>query len=117
MIDMAWQHLTQAVATATDPATIASLDALVSTIAVGLLVVLTLALVGAALRMICGPGYADRFIALDMLTGLAVAACALTAVTSGRREFLDVGLGLALIAFLATIAFAAFLEKKERSSS
>ena len=51
------------------------------------------------------------------VTGLAVAACALTAVMTGRREFLDVGLGLALIAFLATIAFAAFLEKKEGSPS
>jgi multicomponent Na+:H+ antiporter subunit F len=78
-----------------------------------LLIVLTLALVGAAVRMIIGPGYADRFVALDMLTGVAVAACALTTVTTGRREFLDVGLGIALIAFLATIAFAAFLEKKE----
>jgi multicomponent Na+:H+ antiporter subunit F len=46
-----------------------------------------------------------------------VAACALTAVVTERREFLDVGLGLALIAFVATIAFAAFLEKKERNSS
>jgi multicomponent Na+:H+ antiporter subunit F len=100
-----------------DLALIASLDAMVSTVALGLLAVLTLALVGAAGRMILGPGHADRFIALDMLTGIAVAACALTAVTTGRREFLDVGLGLALIAFLATIAFAAFLEKKEQSPS
>jgi multicomponent Na+:H+ antiporter subunit F len=100
-----------------DATLIASLDALISTLAVGLLAVLTLALVGAAFRMILGPGYADRFVALDMLTGLAVAACALTAVTTGRREFLDVGLGLALVAFLATIAFAAFLERKERTPS
>lgn len=82
-----------------------------------LLIILTLALVGAAIRMIIGPGYADRFVALDMLTGVAVAACALTTVTTGRREFLDVGLGIALIAFLATIAFAAFLEKKETDVS
>jgi multicomponent Na+:H+ antiporter subunit F len=100
-----------------DATLIASLDAMVSTLAVGLLAVLTLALVGAAFRMILGPGYADRFVALDMLAGLAVAACALTAVTTGRREFLDVGLGLALVAFLATIAFAAFLERKERTPS
>ncbi len=100
-----------------DATFVASLDAMVSTLAVVLLAVLTLALVGAAFRMVLGPGYADRFVALDMLTGLAVAACALTAVTTGRREFLDVGLGLALVAFLATIAFAAFLERKERTPS
>ena len=117
MMDTMPASLTGALTAVTDPGTLASLDAMVSSIAVVLLAILTLALAGAALRMILGPGYADRFIALDMLTGLAVAACALTAVTTGRREFLDVGLGLALIAFLATIAFAAFLERKERSSS
>lgn len=87
-----------------------------STLSFILLILLTLALVGAAVRMIIGPGYADRFVALDMLTGIAVAACALTTVTTGRREFLDVGLGIALIAFLATLAFAAFLEKKGRDA-
>jgi multicomponent Na+:H+ antiporter subunit F len=87
-----------------------------ATMSLILLIILTLALVGAAVRMIIGPGYADRFVALDMLTGIAVAACALTTVTTGRREYLDVGLGIAVIAFLATIAFAAFLEKKERDA-
>ncbi len=91
-----------------------SVDAFVTGTAVFLLVILVIALVGAAVRMIVGPGYADRFIALDMLTGLAVAACALTAAVTLRREFLDVGLGVALIAFLATVALASFLEKKER---
>jgi multicomponent Na+:H+ antiporter subunit F len=91
-----------------------SVDAFVTGAAVFLLVILVIALVGAAVRMIVGPGYADRFIALDMLTGLAVAACALTAAVTLRREFLDVGLGVALIAFLATVALASFLEKKER---
>jgi multicomponent Na+:H+ antiporter subunit F len=96
---------------------IENIDAAVTTVAIALTVVLALAIAGSAFRMIVGPGYADRFVALDMLTGVAVAACALTAVVTERREFLDVGLGLALIAFVATIAFAAFLEKKERNSS
>ena len=96
---------------------IETLDAAVTTVALALTVVLALAIAATAFRMIVGPGYADRFIALDMLTGIAVAACGLTAVVTGRREFLDVGLGLALIAFVATIAFAAFLEKKERETS
>ena len=54
---------------------VATLDGMVTSVALILLLVLTLALVGAAFRMIVGPGHADRFIALDMLTGLAVAAC------------------------------------------
>ena len=75
--------------------------------------ILALALIATAWRLILGPGYADRFIALDMLTGLAVAAAALVAVATDRREFLDVALGLALIGFIATVALAAFLEKKK----
>lgn len=78
--------------------------------------VLVILIIGAfaltALRLMKGPGYADRFVAIDMLTGLAVSACALTALTTGRDEFLDVAFALALIAFVATAAFAAFLERK-----
>jgi len=65
-----------------------------------------------AIRLVKGPTYADRFVAIDMLTGLGVAACALTALATGRDEFLDVAFALALIAFVATAAFAAFLERK-----
>ena len=77
-----------------------------------LIIVLMIAFAITAFRLVFGPGYADRFVALDMLTGIAVAATALTAVVTGRNEFLDVGLGLALIGFVGTVALAAFLEKK-----
>ena len=63
-------------------------------------------------RMVRGPGFADRFIAVDMLTGIAIAIAALTASLSARREFLDVTVGVALISFVATCAFAAFLERR-----
>lgn len=66
----------------------------------------------AAYRMIKGPGYADRFVALDMLTAVAVAFSALTALATGRSAFLDIGLVIALINFVSTCAFAAFLERK-----
>lgn len=84
-------------------------------LAAGLAVVLAIALVLAAWRMVRGPSLADRFIALDMLTALAVGFAALTAVATGRGEFLDIGLGLALINFVATAAFAALLERKRDS--
>ena len=66
----------------------------------------------AAYRTIKGPGYADRFVALDMLTAVAVAFSALTALATGRSAFLDIGLVIALINFVSTCAFAAFLERK-----
>ncbi len=75
-----------------------------------ILVIIAVALT--SYRLIKGPSYADRFVAIDMLTGLVIAACALTALATGRDEFLDVAFALSLIAFVATAAFAAFLERK-----
>lgn len=86
--------------------------ALIDPAVTALVVLVVIALGVTAFRLLTGPGYADRFIALDMMTALAVAACALTALATGRGEFLDVAFGLALIAFVATAAFAAFLERK-----
>ncbi|MEM1288153.1 MAG: monovalent cation/H+ antiporter complex subunit F [Pseudomonadota bacterium] len=77
-----------------------------------LMIVVVGAVALAAYRLIKGPSYADRFVSIDMMTGLLVAACALTALATGRDEFLDVAFALALIAFVATAAFAAFLEGK-----
>ena len=83
-----------------------------STVAVVLIGVLVVPLALAAYRMIRGPGYADRFVALDMLTAVVVSMGALTAVATGRGAFLDIGLGAALINFVSTCAFATFLERK-----
>jgi len=83
-----------------------------SAVASALIAVLALALALAAYRMLRGPGYADRFVALDMLTAVVVALAALTALATGRGAFLDVALGVALINFASTCAFAAFLERK-----
>jgi len=77
-----------------------------------LIAVLALGLGLAAFRMLRGPGYADRFVALDMLTAVVVAMAALTALATGRSAFLDVGLGVALINFVSTCAFATFPERR-----
>lgn len=94
---------------------IESLSALLDGLATLLILSLMLPLGLAVLRMLTGPGYADRFVALDMLTGIAVAIAALTASATCRREFLDVAFGIAVISFVATCAFAAFLERKGRA--
>lgn len=75
-------------------------------------VVLALALVLAGWRMVRGPSFPDRFVALDMLTAVAVGFAALTAAVTGRGAFLDIALGVSLINFVATAAFAIFLERK-----
>jgi len=85
-----------------------------STAATILIAILAIPLALAAYRMVKGPGYADRFVALDMLTAVSVAMAALTSLVTERGEFLDIGLGIALINFVSTCAFAALLEGKGR---
>lgn len=64
------------------------------------------------IRLIKGPSLADRVVALDLMTVLIVAFCGLYAMLSGVQAFLDVAIVLALIGFLATVAFARFIERK-----
>ncbi|MCW5652818.1 monovalent cation/H+ antiporter complex subunit F [Hydrogenophaga sp.] len=72
---------------------------------------LLLAMLAAGARIVRGPHPADRVVALDMLGLLGVAAAALAALVADSTAFVDIALGVALIGFLATVAFAAFIER------
>lgn len=65
---------------------------------------LALLLVLAALRRL--PGTANRLVAVDILSACALAACVVAAARTGQTAFLDVALGFALIAFVATVCWA-----------
>lgn len=66
----------------------------------------------AFVRLAVGPSLPDRVVALDMMTILIVAFCALYSILTGVEAFLDVALVLALIGFLATVAFARYAERR-----
>jgi multicomponent Na+:H+ antiporter subunit F len=68
------------------------------------------AFVMAAVRLIIGPTLPDRVVALDLLTMLVVAFLTLFALATGVGAYLDAALALALVGFLATIAFARFVD-------
>ena len=74
---------------------------------------LVLAMALAFIRMVRGPSLPDRVVALDLITVLAVAFSALFAVAADDIAFLDVAIALALVAFLATVAFARFAERRD----
>jgi multicomponent Na+:H+ antiporter subunit F len=74
------------------------------------MLLLVVAMLLAGVRIVRGPHVADRVVALDMLSLLGVAAAALAAIASGSTAFVDVALGVALVGFLATVAFAGFIE-------
>lgn len=70
---------------------------------------LFLSMIVVCLRIVRGPHAGDKVVALDMLCLLGVSVAALATITSGSMAFIDVVLGIALIGFLATVAFAGFI--------
>jgi multicomponent Na+:H+ antiporter subunit F len=76
------------------------------------MLLLLLAMLLGFVRLVRGPSLGDRVVALDMITMLTVAFVGVFTVASGQKAYLDVGIGLALVAFLATVAFAWYAEKR-----
>ncbi|MBC6437011.1 MAG: cation:proton antiporter [Rhodobacteraceae bacterium] len=76
-------------------------------------VLVMLGVVFAFVRLIKGPSLPDRVVALDMMTVLIVAFCGLFALLSGEVAFLDVAIVMALVGFLATVALARFVERRQ----
>lgn len=75
------------------------------------MVMLCLALGLGFIRLFLGPSLPDRVLALDMITMIGIGFIALYAIATDKGTLLDVAIALGLIAFLATVAFATFLER------
>ena len=70
-----------------------------------------LGLVSSFVRLMRGPSLPDRVVSVDLITVLAIAVAGLLAVTHTEPDFLDIAVALALVAFLATVAFAWYAER------
>lgn len=77
-------------------------------IALGMLALSFLCLV---VRLVRGPSLPDRVVALDLIAYHSIAFIALVTLRTGLDAYLDVAVTLALIAFLATLAFARYVER------
>jgi len=64
------------------------------------------------LRLVRGPSLPDRVVALDLITVQIAAMLAVNTIATGQSVFLDAAIVLALIAFLGTVAFARYLERR-----
>lgn len=71
------------------------------------------AMVLAFVRICVGPSFADRVIAIDLLTILLVAICAVYAIKVDEAAFLDIAIALALVAFLGTVALARYAARRD----
>ncbi len=70
-----------------------------------------LALLLAAWRLLVGPTLPDRVVALDLMSAILVVFLVIFRIASGEEAYLFVAIGLALIAFLGTVAFAGYIER------
>jgi multicomponent Na+:H+ antiporter subunit F len=84
---------------------------LVGTVATVVLNVLVVALFLAFIRLVRGPSLPDRVVALELCGTVVVGIIAVHAVLTDQSVLLDVAIGLALVTFLGTVAFARYVEK------
>ena len=82
---------------------------------VNVLIWLAAVLAGAAFllalyRFVKGPFPADRVVAFDVMTIVAITGIMLIALVEGRGVYLDVALIYALLSFLGVIVVARYLE-------
>ena len=75
------------------------------------LVALTLALLVAVVRLVKGPTLPDRVVAMDLIGVLAVGLIVVLAASTGVRATLDAAIVIALIAFVATVAYGTYVER------
>jgi len=75
------------------------------------LVTLAAAVLMAVVRLIRGPTLPDRVVAMDLIGVLVVGLIVVLAASTGVRATLDAAIVIALIAFVATVAYATYIER------
>ena len=75
------------------------------------LVVLALALLIAVVRLLKGPTLPDRVVAMDLVGVLVVGLIVVLAGSTGVRATLDAAIVIALVAFVATVAYGTYVER------
>lgn len=76
-----------------------------------ILPILSFSLILTFIRLIKGPNIVDRVVALDLIITSGIGVIAVYCISFNNSLFLDVGMILALIAFLGTLAFSYYIEK------
>lgn len=72
---------------------------------------LVAALLAAIWRLLVGPELTDRVIALDMVSMILVVFLVVFKLVSGDNAYIYVAIALSLVAFLATVAFANYIDR------
>ncbi len=80
-----------------------------------ILPLLSLSIVLVFIRFLKGPSIVDRIIALDLIVTIGIGIISIYSIINNQPNFLDIALILALIAFLGTVAFTYYLEKRDKN--
>ncbi len=72
------------------------------------------ALLLAFVRLAYGTSMPDRVVALDLIAAIVVSITALYSIVTDQRVLLDVAIGIALVTFLGTVAFAQYIERRAK---
>ncbi|KAA0948453.1 Na(+)/H(+) antiporter subunit F1 [Sporosarcina sp. ANT_H38] len=75
------------------------------------LVLFSITIAIAVIRIILGPSMPDRVIGLDMIGVNLIAVIAVISVMMNTKAFLEVILILGILSFIGTIAFSKFIER------
>lgn len=76
------------------------------------LAVLSLAIVGVFIRVLRGPSLPDRVVALDLVAFLTMGFLGTYSILTEQENYIDAALVLVLLAFLATIGLARYIEQR-----
>ncbi|MFD1094757.1 monovalent cation/H+ antiporter complex subunit F [Salegentibacter chungangensis] len=79
-----------------------------------ILPILALALLLIFYRFLKGPSIADKIIAVDLSITTGIGIIGIYTIVSDQSTLLDTAMILGLIAFLSTVAFSYYLEKRSR---
>ena len=63
------------------------------------------------IRLLKGPTLPDRVVAIDLIGVLMVCILVVTAAETEQQAFLDVGMVVALISFVGTVAYSRYIER------
>lgn len=80
-----------------------------------ILPVLALSVLLVFIRFLKGPSIVDRVISLDLIITIGISMIGIYSVITNEPTFLDIAMILALIAFLGTVAFSYYLEKRSKN--
>jgi len=80
-----------------------------------ILPVLAVSMVIIFVRFLKGPSLSDRVVSLDLIITTGIGIIAVYSIHTNQPTFLDIAMILALIAFLGTVAFSYYLEKREKN--